>query len=100
MRRAVRLRIHRGNTLCVGERVMELTLVAEETEVVRVRCEGDVRDIRFEIKADPLEKLLGPGCFTRKVLMDLEQTDFIDSGGVSWLIVTHKHFNQGGGCIV
>jgi anti-anti-sigma factor len=79
---------------------MKLTLVGTEQDVARVRIVGTIRDIRWEIKADPLEKLLGPGCFTRQVLLDLEGADYIDSSGVSWLIVSHKHFKQGGGKLV
>lgn len=79
---------------------MKLTLVADDQEVVRVRCEGEIRDIRYEIKADPLEQVLGPGCWTRRVLLDLERTDYIDSGGIGWLISNHKNFREGGGCMV
>jgi anti-anti-sigma factor len=79
---------------------MKLTLVADEQDLVRIRVEGTIRDVRWEIKADPLEKLLGPGCFTRKVLLDLEAADYVDSSGISWLIVSHKHFKQGGGQLV
>jgi anti-anti-sigma factor len=79
---------------------MKLTLVADGPEVVRVRCEGEIRDVRYQIKGDPLENLLGPGCYSRKVLLDLERTDYIDSSGISWLIVSHKYFKQGGGRLV
>lgn len=79
---------------------MKMTLVADEGAVVRIRCEGEVRDVRHLIQGDPLEQVLGPGCFTRRVLLDLEGADFIDSSGISWLIVAHKHFRQGGGRLV
>jgi anti-anti-sigma factor len=79
---------------------MNLTMVADEPEVVRVRCEGEIRDVRFQFRTDPLESLLGPGGFSRKVLFDMERTDYIDSSGISWLIVTHKHFKQAGGLLV
>lgn len=79
---------------------MQLTLVEDEQDIVRLQVEGTIRDIRWEIKADPLEKALGPGCFTRRVLLNLEQADYIDSSGISWLIVSHKHFKQGGGILV
>ena len=79
---------------------MKLTLVADESNVIRVRCAGEIRDIRYQIHGDPLEQALGPGCFTRQVLLDLEQADYIDSSGISWLIVVHKHFKQGGGRLV
>jgi anti-anti-sigma factor len=79
---------------------MKLSLLADEGDMVRVRCEGEVRDVRYQIQGDPMEQVLGPGCFTRQVLLDLERTDYIDSSGISWLIVTHKHFKQGGGRLV
>jgi anti-anti-sigma factor len=79
---------------------MKLTLMADEGELVRVRCEGEIRDVRYQIQGDPMERALGPGCFTRRVLLDLERAELIDSSGISWLIVTHKHFKQGGGRLV
>jgi anti-anti-sigma regulatory factor len=33
-------------------------------------------------------------------LIDLEQTSFIDSSGISWMLICHKHFVQGGGQVV
>jgi anti-anti-sigma factor len=79
---------------------MKITQVDETRDVVRLRCEGTISQNEFPIGADPLEKALGPGCFTRKVLLDLEKTSFIDSSGVGWLIGSHKHFEDGGGRLV
>ena len=34
------------------------------------------------------------------VLLDLSKADYLDSNGVSWLIIAHKHFVQAGGRLI
>jgi anti-anti-sigma factor len=80
---------------------VELRLQLDDQTIVRISCEGDISQMDFSRDNDPLEALLRPlGGFARKVLLDLEKTTFIDSSGISWLLVTHKHFLQGGGRLV
>jgi anti-anti-sigma factor len=80
--------------------MMKLTLVSDEGGVLLVRCEGQISQLRFQADGNPLEGLLGPDCFSRPVLLDLEHADWIDSSGISWLIVSHKRFLQSGGTLV
>ena len=47
-----------------------------------------------------LESLLGPDCYGRKILLDLQNTPYIDSSGVSWLVNFHKHCHEAGGILV
>ncbi len=49
---------------------------------------------------EPLETLLGPGCFTFKVLTNLEMATFMDTTVVGWLIKCHARFRDSGGCLV
>jgi anti-anti-sigma factor len=51
-------------------------------------------------KLESLVELLGPRGYARRVLMSLAQTRFIDSAGLSWMVVCHKRFCQGGGKLV
>src|SRR5262249_45999204 len=80
--------------------MMKLTLVSDDGGVLLVRCEGQVGQRRFQADGTPLENLLGPDCYHRPVLLNLERTDWIDSSGISWLIVSHKRFLQCGGALV
>jgi anti-anti-sigma factor len=79
---------------------MQLTWLSDDGEVIRLRCEGKITLTDFRAGQDPLQALLGMGCFARKVLISLEQTEYIDSSGVGWLVVHHKRFLQAGGRLV
>jgi anti-anti-sigma factor len=80
--------------------MMKLTLVSDDGGVLLVRCEGQISQLRFQVDGNPFEDLLGAECFRRPVLLDLERAEWIDSSGISWLIVSHKRFLQSGGALV
>jgi anti-anti-sigma factor len=80
--------------------MMKLSVAADDGVVVRVRCEGEISEIRFQADGNPLENLLGPGCYARKVLLDLERADWIDSSGINWLVRTNTSFKSQGGSFV
>jgi anti-anti-sigma regulatory factor len=77
---------------------MKLTLMPVQNDnVLRVRSDGSVSRRGPE---DPLQTLLGPHCYTHKVLLNLDQSQGIDTSGVCWLVSCHKHFTQMGGKLV
>jgi anti-anti-sigma factor len=78
---------------------MKLRLVEDEGDLVRVACEGQISQIVSQGN-EPLGNLLGASGFTRKVLLSLEKTTFINSSGISWLLICHKYFSQSGGQLV
>jgi anti-anti-sigma factor len=78
---------------------MKLTIVADEGEIVRVACEGQIAQL-VSHGNEPMANLLGPTAYSRKVLLSLERTTFINSSGISWLLICHKYFAQGGGQLV
>lgn len=80
---------------------MRLTLeLPDPSGAVRVRCVGQISQSRFGGATDPLADLLGPDGFKRKVLLDLDRVDYIDSSGIGWLVGSHRRFNEGGGQLV
>jgi anti-anti-sigma factor len=80
---------------------MNLNVISDDNNLVHVRCAGKISQDEFPNGADPLEALLGEhGGFGRKVLLNLEEATFIDSSGISWLLISHKHCLQQGGCLV
>jgi hypothetical protein len=80
--------------------MLTVTLLSDEGGLVRAAAHGPISQTRFRSDANPLEGVLGPTGYARKVLLSLEGTDYIDSSGISWLIVNHKHFQQAGGLLV
>jgi len=80
---------------------MKLTLLPlENDEVIRVRCEGTLSLRQAEPQTDPLQILLGPHCYTHKVLLNLERSQAIDTSGVCWLCHSQTRFNQSRGALI
>jgi anti-anti-sigma factor len=79
---------------------MKLTQIADDGTLLHVRCEGPVSQAGLIPHSDLLAEVVGPAYAARKVLLDMERSEFIDSGGVSWLIGYHKRFTAGGGVLV
>jgi anti-anti-sigma factor len=75
---------------------MKLDLLSNENKLMRVQNSGTITLV--DVNGDnPLEELLGPDCFQNKILLDLEQTNYIDTAAVSWLIHCHKECQNAGG---
>lgn len=80
---------------------MNPRLSSEEADgVCRIRAEGDIRSVEEPRDPRDLEALLGPSCFRRKVLLDLQDALHIDSSGVSWLAHFHRRCRAAGGVLV
>lgn len=79
--------------------MLDLTVAADDGEIVTVHCEGDINQIYFQL-GNPLEKLLGALTFRRQVIFNLEDVNFLDSSGLSWLVACHKRFQEHGGRMV
>jgi anti-anti-sigma factor len=76
---------------------MKMTVLSDDKGLARLECEGNVVDIAGR---RPLAELLGPSCYSRIVLLNLEKTDYMDSNGISWLITSHKRFKEAGGRLI
>jgi ABC-type transporter Mla MlaB component len=79
---------------------LELSLQADEPDFLQVQCTGDVILPDFRPENDPLVKLVGPQVYARKVLLNMEKTNSLDTSGISWLISCHEHCQRAGGILV
>jgi anti-anti-sigma factor len=80
---------------------MELFLTGEDDSATCVAVQGDISQAQFPVNNNnPLEELLGADCYSRHVLLDLDQGGFIDSSGVGWLMACHKRFLASGGRLI
>jgi anti-anti-sigma factor len=82
----------------VDEGPLHMTLRADDGEVVCLQCEGDLHWNPVLEDRDLLADFLGPECYCRKVVVNLERTRSIDSSGIGWLIACQKRFAANGGC--
>jgi anti-anti-sigma factor len=72
----------------------------EAAGVCRIRAEGEIRSVEEPRDLRNIEEILGPRCYRRKILLDLEDAPHIDSSGVSWLVNLHKTSEKAGGMLV
>jgi anti-anti-sigma factor len=80
--------------------MLKMTVVSDDGTVVRVQCEGEISQVKFQLNDNPLEALIGPHAYTRRLVLNLERVEFLDSSGISWLVVSHKHCQQQGGVLI
>ena len=79
---------------------MQLAIQSEDNGVVQVKSSGRITQDQLAKKPDPLGDLLGSGVYSRNLLLDMSDTEFLDSSGVSWLLVSHKKFQEENGRMV
>jgi anti-anti-sigma factor len=79
---------------------MKLTLLSDTPELVRVRCSGEISQAQLPPGSDPLVELLSSTVYSRRLTVDLEPASYIDSSGISLLIVWQKRFKRDGGLMV
>jgi len=79
---------------------MKLNLRSDEAGFCRIQTDGEIRLSDQSGDTRLVESLLGPDCYRRKILLDLQNTPYMDSSGVSWLVNFHKHCRAAGGILV
>jgi anti-anti-sigma regulatory factor len=80
---------------------MKLNLLPlQNDEVLRVRGEGALTFRQQEGPGDPLQALLGPHCYSHKVLLNLERAQTLETSGIIWLMRTSERFTQARGTLV
>ena len=81
-----------------SEKNMKLTMLPlQKDDVIRIRTEGQISHREVE---DPLLALLGPNCFTHRVVLNLDRAPGISTSGLCWLVGSQKRFDQEGGKLV
>ncbi len=79
---------------------MKLTLLAlEKDDLLRIACEGPLSRL-LDQERDPLRDLLGPHCYTRRVLVNLERVQAVDTSGITWLLGMVERFANANGRVV
>ncbi len=82
---------------------MKLMLVSIERQgYVRVATDGNITAGDFALSAgrNPFENILGANWAGQRVLLSMENTTYIDSSAIGWLISCQKAFKAAGGAIV
>ncbi len=79
---------------------MGLKLLSDDGRVLRLEVSGDVIQDCSTQPMPPVHEVAGDGCYSRQALMGLEETEYIDSSGLSWILCSHKRFQAAGGKLV
>ena len=80
---------------------MKLRLRSEDAAgICQIGAEGEIRSVEEPRDLRDIEEMLGPQCYRRKVLLDLQDSPHIDSSGVSWLVHFHKSSQTAGGMLI
>lgn len=80
--------------------MIQVKLVAHDDDVVQMKTVGRVVPEVGQNDNEPIAKALGRDAYSRRVLLSLEDSDYMDSSGVGWLLSCHKKFREGGGTLV
>ena len=76
---------------------MKLSIANDDGQRVEVAVSGRVTQEDFGAIHEPLAQLLGPNAYGRTIRLDLSDTSYLDSSGVSWLLTCHKRIREAGG---
>jgi anti-anti-sigma factor len=75
---------------------MDITAMADDVGVRRLRIRGRIVQNSLGEQWSALDRLLNPGEPPRPLLLDLAEADFIDSSGLSFLLMWHKRYCTAG----
>ena len=73
---------------------------AEENGVVTADVEGRVAHGEIDPMKEPIKAQMGEDVYRKKLLINLSRTEYMDSAGISWLLVCHKRVREAGGKMV
>jgi anti-anti-sigma factor len=73
---------------------VEIKLRSLESNLLHLTCSGVVSQAHSGDKEDPLQVI---GDWQGNVLLSLQQSEYIDSSGIAWLLYWHRHVAKAGG---
>src|SRR4029077_16070227 len=79
---------------------IDMRIVESGQDVVRVELVGRLSHDGWTEDFDPFAELVGDDVYSRKVLLNLQRSNYLDSSGVSWLLDSTQRFQKAGGALV
>lgn len=79
---------------------MNLRVLGDDEDVLRLDMGGRVVQEDLDPDQDPLNGLLGDRAYSQNVLLRLADAEYIDSSGLAMILVWHKRFVEAGGKLV
>jgi anti-anti-sigma factor len=80
---------------------MKLNLVREprgKDDTLVLACEGNMS--RVDLDRDVFREACGPNCYERRVLVNMERVQGVDTSGITWLLGLVERFKRDNGQVV
>ena len=75
--------------------------VAEDTgDYVKVVISGCLTQQDIAPPQEPFKHVLGNDAYKRIVLLNMQDSNYLDSMCIGWLLSSHKRFKEGGGKLI
>ena len=79
---------------------MKFSVAEDHGQVAQVTIDGCLTQADISPPLDPFRQILGADVYKRTVLLDMRQSNYLDSMCVGWLLSSHKRFREQGGKLV
>jgi anti-anti-sigma factor len=79
---------------------MKFSVTQDQGQVVYVTIQGCLTQPDIAPPLDPFRQALGPTAYQRTVLLDMGESNYLDSMCIGWLLGSHKRFREHGGRLV
>ncbi|WP_010588111.1 STAS domain-containing protein [Schlesneria paludicola] len=79
---------------------MKFSVSEDQGEVAKVVVNGCLGQPDIAPPLDPFRQVLGPEAYKRIVLLDMKDSNYLDSMCIGWLLSAHKRFRENGGKLV
>ena len=79
---------------------MNISIQSDDGNVIRAQVSGKITQSDVSPFVEPLSDAAGQDVYRRRVVLNMEEVEMLDSSGVGWLLVCHKRFRETGGVLV
>ncbi len=79
---------------------MKFSVSEDQGAIVKVAIAGCLTQPDVAPPLDPFRQILGPDAYKRTVLLDMRDSNYLDSMCIGWLLSSHKRFRENGGKLV
>ncbi len=79
---------------------MKFSIKEDQGQVVQVAINGCLVQADIAPPLDPFRAILGANAYQKTVLLDMQDSNYLDSMCIGWLLGSHKRFREQGGKLV
>lgn len=79
---------------------MKFAVQEDMGDIVKVTITGCLNQTDIAPPIDPFRQILGADAYKRIVLLDMKDSNYLDSMCIGWLLSAHKRFRENGGKLI